>query len=427
MNRNTHDNAPAPEGRVYAAHIGTYLDPNSRASSDGSDGSDGIDGSKAGVLQTVRNWFERYICVSDDVDLDVLTLWVAHTWVVFETYTTPRLILDSTMPGSGKTTVLDHFSRLAHQPIQMASISSPALLARMLKDGPRTILVDEVDRTLDPKNPGTGELLAILNSGYRRGGTRPVLVPVKGGDWEANEMPTFGPVVMAGNAPALPDDTRSRSIRVLLMPDMYGIAEDSDWELIEPDAHDLRDALSNAMDNLRDAVRAATPEMPAGCVGRMKEKWRPLARVAEAVGGRWPEVVTELIERDIAEMDADRREGLVRIPPAVKLLHDLFSVWDETEPFVGTADLINRLVSNNPDMWGDGSQFGKRLTPQRFGRMLAQSAKAHSVKNSQDVRGWQRIDLETVWRRIGVAPAFEPSKPSEPSEPSELAGDEVPW
>lgn len=398
---------------------------------DGSDAPDGIDGSEVGgVLQSVRNWLERFVCVSDDADLDVLTLWAAHTWVAFETYTTPRLILDSTMPGSGKTTVLDHFSRLCYSPVQMASVSSPALLARLLNEGPRTLLIDEVDRTLDPKNPGTGELLGILNTGYRRGATRPVLTPMKGGDWTATEMPTFGPVVMAGNAPALPDDTRSRSIRVLMMPDLYGIAEDSDWEVIEPDALDLRDALEASLDRVRDEVRAANPDMPDGCVGRLKEKWRPLARVAAVAKGRWPEVVNALIIRDVQEMQAERQEGLTRTPPAVRLLADLYAIWPEGEAFAATAHLLDRLVDHNPEMWGEESPFGKRLTAQRLGRMLLQSAKAHSVKNSQDVRGWLRGDLATVWRRLGHTPAINPSEPSEPSEPSapmHLTYEEEPW
>jgi hypothetical protein len=65
----------------------------------------------------------------------------------------------------------------------MASLSSPALLTRVLDAGMRTVLIDEADRSLNPDKDGVGELLAVLNSGYKRGGTRPVLTPAKGGDW----------------------------------------------------------------------------------------------------------------------------------------------------------------------------------------------------------------------------------------------------
>ena len=109
-------------------------------------------------------------------------------------------------------------------------------MTQMLDAEQRTILIDEADRSLDPKKEGVGELLAVLNSGYKRGGTRPVLVQVKGGNWEPKEMPTFAAVVIAGNSPNLPEDTRSRIIRILLLPDVDGRIEESDWEVIEEDA-----------------------------------------------------------------------------------------------------------------------------------------------------------------------------------------------
>lgn len=49
-------------------------------------------------------------------------------------------------------------------------------------------------------------------------------------------MSTYGPVALAGNSPNLPDDTRSRCITVLLLPDLDGTVADSDWQHIEEDA-----------------------------------------------------------------------------------------------------------------------------------------------------------------------------------------------
>ena len=186
----------------------------------------------AAVLDAIADWFSRFIRVTDPDDLNLLTLWVAHTHMADALYTTPRLQLDSIMPGSGKTTVLDHMSRLCLNAIQAATLTSPALIPRLLEQGPATLLLDEVDRSLAPDRPGVGEMLGILNSGYRVGATRPVLVPQKGGGWEVEHMTTFAPVVLAGNAPNLPDDVRSRNLRILLMPDLDGSVEDSDWEHI---------------------------------------------------------------------------------------------------------------------------------------------------------------------------------------------------
>jgi hypothetical protein len=350
----------------------------------------------------VRRWFSRFVCTTDDADLDLLTLWAAHTYVATETYSTPRLILDSSMPGAGKTTTLEHLAHLCFEPVQAASLSSPALLARILATSPRTILIDEVDRNLDPKKPGVDELLAVLNSGYKRGATRPVLVPVKGGSWDVEEMPTFGPVAMAGNAPHLPDDTRSRSIRVLLMPDLDGRVEPSDWEDIEIQAGDLQEALAQAMDGAREQIRNTHPILPTGCVGRMREKWNPLARVAHVAGGEWIERVETLINRDIAEVEAERADGLTKVPPAVVLIRDMYQIWEaEQETFLRTSAIVSRLIDHRPDMWGEESSYGRALTAKRLGQMLAQGAKVHSGKVGGE-RGYTRASFRTVWGRMGL-------------------------
>src|SRR3954453_5706149 len=84
----------------------------------------GVPEAGATVLDEVRAWLDRYICTVGENDLDLLALWAAHTHLVVEPYTSPRLVLDSPVPGSGKTTTLEHLERLCLTPIQMASLSS---------------------------------------------------------------------------------------------------------------------------------------------------------------------------------------------------------------------------------------------------------------------------------------------------------------
>jgi hypothetical protein len=390
---------------------------------DGSAGSGGVGGSPERatrtVLDDVRAWFARFVRTMDDLDLDLLTLWAAHTWLAMETYSTPRLVLDSPVPGSGKTTVLEHLSRLCIRPIQMASLSSPALLARMLDDGIRTVLIDEADRSLDPKNEGVGELLAILNSGYKRGGTRPVLVPVKGGGWQTAEMSTFSPVCMAGNNPNLPEDTKSRAIRVVLLPDLDGEIEDSDWEEIEDAAVELGTALKAWAEGARDKVRTIRPPLPEGCRGRMKERWSPLMRVAAVASDRWMDASNKLLQRDIEVQALDREDGLTKEKPALILIRDLSQIWDG-ETFMATDTIIRWLIRENPSMWGAESTYGKALTPQRLGRMLAGSYGVHSdrTRDAAQHRGYYRDALAPACRRMGVPLSEKPSTPPELSEPS---------
>lgn len=384
----------------------------------GSVASVGPVGYQGEVLDRVRKWFGRFVLTVHDADLDVLTLWAAHTHLAVETYTTPRLVIDSPIPGAGKTTVLDHLSRLCLRPVQAASLSSPAMLARLLDRELRTILIDEVDRNLNPKRDGVEDLIAVLNAGYKRGATRPVLVPTKDG-WDVREMPTFAPVAMAGNAPNLPEDTRSRTIRVLLLPDLEGRVEASDWEEIEIDAADLGAALAEWAEMVREAVRTIRPPMPDGCIGRSKERWAPLRRVAEVAGGRWPETADALIHRDLHEAAMDREDGMVTTPPAVALLRDIYEVWTPTVDFIPTSRLVPDLIAHNPRMWGAESPYGKALTFQRLGRMLAQGFKVNSSRQGDGPRGYYRQSIAPVWRRMGVLPpGDEPTGPTEPVEPT---------
>lgn len=342
-----------------------------------------------GVLNLTHAWLETFVKPAQPSDLHTLTLWAIHTHLVAETYTTPRLLLDSAAPGSGKTTVLDHLQRLCYEPVQAASLSSPSLLARLLEHEPRTILVDEADRTLSPKAEGVGELLAVLNSGYRFGASRPVLVQRKDPEgntaWVPVEMSTFGPVAMAGNAPDLPDDTRSRCIRVLLLPDVNGEVEDSDWQMIEPDALELRRAIGRWANTVREDVKTHRIDYAAlglaDLRGRNRERWSPLLKVALAAGGQWPSRCVQLIRNDLEDQAADREAGLATTKRHVVLLGDVAAVWPKGRSFVDTAELLHLLRTHNPGFWGLGCEYGE-LKPQGLGRMLVGHFNIRSVRES---------------------------------------------
>jgi hypothetical protein len=414
--------------------------------SDGSDASEGSDGSEgpplhrgiklsedhredgAALLDEVRDWLGRHITVIDPTDLDVLTLWAAHTHLSTALYTTPRLQIDSPVPESGKTTVLEHLERLCFKASQASSISSSALLARIVSVEPRTLLLDEVDRTLDPKKEGVGDLYAILNGGYKVGAKRPTLMPTKGGKWEVDELSTFAPVALAGNQPNLPDDTRSRIIRVLLYPDWTGRAEESDWENDEVHVSTLGARLARWARHVREDVRAR-PQMPPGCTGRFREKWQPLARVAQAAGPGWVAVVMDRAARDVADVAADRDAGLAAEKPGVLLLRHITQLWPAGETFWGTRDLVNTLILEHPEAWGAESPYGKALTVQRMGRMLATNYGIRSTQedtaDKNSTRGYRRDMFvgaaHALTSRSDGLPEGSPDPLPEPPERPELS------
>jgi hypothetical protein len=372
-----------------------------------------IDG--AALLEDLRAWFARFIVVVNDTDLELLALWVPHTYLSEELYTTPRLLIDSIAPGSGKTTVLEHLEHLCRNALLAVTMSSAALIPRILEKEPRTLLLDEIQRTLVEGKPGVDDIIAVIGSGYRRGAKRPVLVP-KGKDWVVRNLPTFAPVAMAGNSPHLPQDAVDRSIRILLMPDNDGLAEDSDWEALDTEITALAQRASDWADSARAEVKNAEGKLPAGCVSRLKEKWRPLMRVAELADGTgrstWKDTVTAMAENDVADTEAQREAGLRQQTPALVLLQDLYTVWPVNVAFMPTEALIAMLVAHNYSYWGpgwswDGSKPRKELNATRLGRMVKQATGTLSVRpgGGGNARGYERQQFKQAWKALKIGAA----------------------
>ena len=382
-------------------------------------GSVGSVGSVALVREAVEgifNWLKRYIHVQDERDLYILALWIFASHVAKELYTSPRLLIDSPLPGSGKTTLLEHISKLAKDPVQIASISSPALLARLTANGIRTLLLDEIDRSLDPKRPGVNDLIAILNSGYKVGGTRPVNV-ANGKDWDIVEMPTFAPVAMAGNTPLLPDDTRTRCLVIRLLPDNSGQAQESDWEELDIWALQLKEQIVAAAESVRELVAGIKPSLPRGCVNRFREKWKPLKRISVLVGKDWEERVDSYILNDIETIKEQSENGDSRISLQHQLLRDLWDVFEGERKFKSTESIIWALIKLNPDSWSDTGYGGKAITPKRLSILL--NGKFGLLSQRVDgVRGYTSTQFVKLWQGFSIGTLKQPAEPAETAKPA---------
>lgn len=370
------------------------------------------------MLEILRNWISKFIFVQDDSDLDKIPLWIIHTHLAHELYTSPRLLIDSPLPGSGKTTLLEHIAQFAIAPIQMASVSSPAMLGRITKDGIRTLLIDEADRALDPKRPNVGELIALLNSGYKRGSTRPVLVQ-KNKDWEIEEMPTFSPVAIAGNSPNIPEDTRTRCIVVRLLPDRENQARESDWEALEFPAYQIRLDILASVETWREQILGTEISLPKGCVNRFKEKWKPLKRIAVLAGGDWGQRVDKYILQDIQNIQEQNENGDSKLSPHIQLVKDLYEIYGGESKFLGTRTIIEKLAALNPEYWGESSIYGRSISEQKFGRVLNGKFYLNSQRLGDSPRGYHSTQFERIWISLGL-PRIKPTEPTESTRPTEF-------
>ena len=213
-------------------------------------------------------------------------------------------------------------------------MSSAAVIPRILEKEPRTVLLDEIHRTLIEGRLDTDTVLAVVNSGYRVGATRPVLV-ARGRDFKIRALPTFAPVAMAGNSPHLPQDTVDRSIRILLMPDVDGHAEDSDWEALDGEVKGLHRRVSQWADSVPQTLK--TPR--TGCRPMHGPTQGEMASAdARGRAGRarrrtvWKDTVYTMAEADLEDAKNQREAGLRRQPAGLVLLQDLAQNGRPTSP-----------------------------------------------------------------------------------------------
>lgn len=138
-------------------------------------------------------------------------LWSAHTHLMEQLDSTPRILFLSPEPGSGKSRALEVTEPLVPRPMMTANMSASALFRSLNSDeGTATLLFDEVDTIFGAKTKDNNEdLRGLINSGHRRGvmtrRARPAGVKVV-----IDEFESFAAVAMAGIGD-LPDTILNRS------------------------------------------------------------------------------------------------------------------------------------------------------------------------------------------------------------------------
>lgn len=162
----------------------------------------------ASVVTNVEAHIRRF-CVLPDCAYLPIAVWAVatHCANIFDCF--PYLSVFSPVRESGKTTLLEVLERLTHR-AWIGTAPTPAALFRMIPEG-GTILLDEVE-FLNVKNGSESiqVILAIINSGHRRGTTIP---RCDGPKHKLMYFPVYGPKAF-GVIGRLPDTLVSRSIVV---------------------------------------------------------------------------------------------------------------------------------------------------------------------------------------------------------------------
>lgn len=348
----------------------------------------------AAALDQLSGWIGRYLSVPSDHCLTAITLWAAHTHATEVFYVTPRLILDSAEPESGKTRVLELLNLVCRAPMFTMNTTIAALYRRLAGQH-RTLLLDETDAIFAPKAAQNHEdLRALLNAGYKKGATVDRCVP-KGNEIEVVEFPAFAPAALAGIAGNMPPTITTRAVTIHMRRRAPGEHVD---DFIEEDAlgeaEPIRTALGEWAASVADTeLRGARPVMPGGVVDRKAEVWRALLAVADAAGGNWPKMAREACRHFVVATDPGE------LSLGVRLLSDLRDLFGD-RPAVATAEILERLKAMEEAPWADLNR-GNGIDARRLARELRKYDVGRRTVRIGDAthKGYGAEDLADPWRR----------------------------
>jgi hypothetical protein len=276
---------------------------------------------------------------------------------------TPRIAFMSPTKKSGKSRALEVTALLVPRPVHAVNVS-PAYLFRKVADeaGRPAILYDEVDNLFGSKDPGKGDVIALLNAGHRKGAVAGRCVVVDG-RVTTEEIEAYAGVALAGLR-NLPDTLSSRSVFI-------GMRRRTRGEKVEPlririrskEAQPVFDNLAAWCASIESSITGKYPEIPPQVTDRDADCWECLLTIADAAGNEWPTLAREaavfLVERGA---EHSQTQG-------IQLLSDLYVVFKGVER-MSTAVLLGKLHNLPESEWNDMKDTHRPLTDRGLAEML---------------------------------------------------------
>ena len=145
------------------------------------------------LYQEIRAFFVEHLDVTNELFYDVYACYVLASWRIEDFKVIPYLFFLGPL-SSGKTRALECFSYLCYRSILSASISAASIF-RVLEAWHPTLLLDETEIY---NRESMIEVLALLNSGYRKGQYAIRIEREKEGCPQIGMFDTFGFKVLAG-------------------------------------------------------------------------------------------------------------------------------------------------------------------------------------------------------------------------------------
>ena len=163
-------------------------------------------GDNARLYDEIKDFFMEHLDVQNELLYDVYTTFVLMSWRIEDFKVIPYQMFLGPL-SSGKTRGLECFKYLCYRSVMSSSMSAASIF-RVLEAWHCTLLLDETEVY---NRDAMVEVLALLNSGYRRGNVAIRIERLEGQVPQIAMFDVFGPKVLAGTE-ALAATLQSRAI-----------------------------------------------------------------------------------------------------------------------------------------------------------------------------------------------------------------------
>jgi hypothetical protein len=349
----------------------------------------------AQLLEELIACIGRHIIVKPHEVL-IIALWILMSWIHEETaHYSPYLVLTSTVPGCGKTTLLKLLGLLTPRPYSFGAATAASVFRVIDREKP-TLLGDNVD-TLFKRKPDLEEIFLIAHT---RGWKIPRAEKING-EWTTRWFDPFCPKALTLIGTDLPEALVDRSIIIELWKMKPGetVAKVSqlDSELMDAFKTFRRKARRWADDHAK-TLATAKPTMPAAFIARPADIWVLLWTIADAAGDEWGQLARNAAER-LSE------EGIVEPSWIERLVQELWTVFvEERHNRIPSKELIKQLTADELSIWHEYGR-GHSITQREVAALLRRKLHIHPrgiAIGKRRVKGYYATDFfqKQVFERI---------------------------
>ena len=339
------------------------------------------------VHDLIETLFGRHVFLSADEQL-ISSLWALHTWVFDRFEITPRLLVTSPGPASGKTRHLAVLNKLCRDPFSASGIT-PAALYHRLREVPTTTFIGDEGDNYDLA--ANFKLRRVFNSGHARGGAESLFV-----DSKARLFSTFAPLAL-GAIGTLPLPLLLRSFLIRLHP--------SPRNLPAPDssASDFQAAREEIFKWAGTCKLNPDPDIPGTLRNRAADNCRVLLAIADDLGcGERARAAL------VAHYSARANENIL-----VELLTDIQAAFLSLHvDRITRDDLVGELLKIEGGQWLnycglDGKQAPHKLRGMELSRILLDAfairlkivwPQGPRLSTTKSAQGYQRAQFEQAWQ-----------------------------